>query len=147
MTLSQKITPCLLFDGKAEKAAKFYTSIFKKSKIITTSPLTTTFRLEDQEFIALNGPRSDFTWAISFFVTCRTQKEIDYFWKELSAGGETQQCGWLKDKFGVSWQIVPAVLSDLLDDDDAEKAERAMQAMLQMKKLDIAKLKKAHAGR
>ena len=147
MTLSQKITPCLLFDGKAAKAAKFYTSIFKRSKIITTSPLTTTFRLEDQEFIALNGPRSDFTWAISFFVTCRTQKEIDYFWKELSAGGETQQCGWLKDKFGVSWQIVPAVLSDLLDDDDAEKAERAMQAMLQMKKLDIAKLKKAHAGR
>lgn len=80
-------------------------------------------------------------------MTCRTQKEIGYFWKELSAGGETQQCGWLKDKFGVSWQIVPAVLSDLLDDDDAEKAERAMQAMLQMKKLDIEKLKKAHAGR
>ena len=147
MTLSHKITPCLLFEGRAEEAAKFYTSIFKKSKIIDVSPLTTTFRLEEQEFIALNGPRSEFTWAVSFFVTCKTQDEIDYFWRELSAGGETQPCGWVKDKFGLSWQIVPSLLGALLADKDAEKAERAMQAMLKMKKLDISKLQKAHAGR
>ncbi len=146
--MSQKITPFLWFDGQAEQAAKFYTSIFKKSKIVNVSPMAAKFRLEGQEFIALNGgPQFKFTPAISFFVSCKTQKEVDYYWKKLSAGGEIQQCGWLKDKFGLSWQIVPSILGDLLGDDDERKASRAMESMLKMKKLDIAKLKKAHAAK
>src|SRR4051812_44870290 len=104
--MSKKITPFLWFDDKAEEATKFYTSIFKKSKILSSTPMSSTFRLEGQEFMALNGgPHFKFTPAISFFVTCETQKEVDYFWKKLSAGGSIQQCGWLTDKFGVSWQI------------------------------------------
>src|SRR5258708_29895641 len=146
--MSQKITPFLWFDGQAEQAAKFYTSIFKKSKIVNVSRMAAKFRLEGQEFIALNGgPQFKFTPAISFFVSCKTQKEVDYYWKKLSAGGEIQQCGWLKDKFGLSWQIVPSILGDLLGDDDERKASRAMESMLKMKKLDIAKLKKAHAAK
>src|SRR6266581_564394 len=145
--MSQKIRPFLWFDGQAEQAAKFYTSIFKRSKTVSVSPMSATFRLEGQEFIGFNGgPQFRFTPAISFFVSCNTQNEVDYFWKKLSVGGKIQQCGWLQDKFGVSWQIVPSILGDLLGDDDDEKAKRAMEAMLKMKKLDIAKLKKAHAG-
>jgi len=142
----QKITPFLWFDGQAEAAAKFYTSIFKRSKIESITPMSATFRLDGMKFIALNGgPQFKFTEAISFFVSCQTQKEIDYFWEKLSAGGKKSRCGWLKDKFGVSWQIVPPILGELLNDADEEKSERVMQAMLQMGKLDIKKLKAAYA--
>ena len=141
----QKITPFLWFDGKGGEAARFYTSIFKHSKIISVSPMSATFKLAGQKFIALNGgPQFKFTEAISFFVSCATQKEIDYFWAKLSAGGEKSRCGWLKDKFGVSWQVVPPILGDLLGDEDSEKSNRVMQAMLKMGKLDIKKLKQAY---
>ena len=151
-----KITPFLWFDDKAEEAMNFYTSIFKNSKVgrITRnaeggpgpagSVLTTTFQLEGQEFIALNGgPRFKFTEAISFSVYCDTQEEIDELWEKLSAGGEKSRCGWLKDKYGLSWQIVPSVLSELMGGKDPEKSKRVIQALLQMDKLDIAKLKQA----
>jgi predicted 3-demethylubiquinone-9 3-methyltransferase (glyoxalase superfamily) len=144
----QKITPFLWFDGQAEEAARFYTSIFKKSKIESISPMSTTFRLDGVKFIALNGgPQFKFTEAISFFVSCKTQKEIDYFWQKLSAGGEKSRCGWLKDRFGVSWQIVPPILGELLNDEDDKKSNRVMQAMLKMTKLDIKKLKQAAKGK
>ena len=144
----QKITPFLWFDGRAGEAAKFYTSIFKNSMIVSVSPMSATFQLAGQKFIALNGgPQFKFTEAISFFVSCETQKEIDYFWEKLSAGGEKSRCGWLKDKFGVSWQVVPPVLGDMLNDDDDEKSNRVMQAMLKMSKLDIKKLKQAYQQR
>jgi predicted 3-demethylubiquinone-9 3-methyltransferase (glyoxalase superfamily) len=144
----QKIIPFLWFDGQAEQAARFYTSIFKKSKIESISPMSATFRLDGVKFIALNGgPQFKFTEAISFFVSCKTQKEIDYFWQKLSAGGEKSRCGWLKDRFGVSWQIVPAILGELLNDEDDEKSNRVMQAMLKMTKLDIKKLKQAAKGK
>jgi predicted 3-demethylubiquinone-9 3-methyltransferase (glyoxalase superfamily) len=144
----QKITPFLWFDGKAEEAARFYTSVFKNSKIESITDMPATFQLDGQKFMALNGgPMFKFSPAISFFVRCETQQEIDYFWEKLSAGGEKQRCGWLKDKFGVSWQIVPPVLGDLLNDEDDEKSQRVMQAMLQMDKLDIKKLKRAYAAK
>jgi predicted 3-demethylubiquinone-9 3-methyltransferase (glyoxalase superfamily) len=141
---SQKITPFLWFDSQAEEAAKFYTSIFKNSKVTGSSALTTTFVLDGQNFIALNGgPDFKFTEAVSFFVTCDTQEEIDYFWDKLSKGGQTQQCGWLKDKFGLSWQIVPKVLEELYSHKDRNKADRAFQAMMKMKKLIIKNLVEA----
>jgi len=153
----QKITPFLWFDGRAEEAANFYTAIFPNSKIVSMtrsgeagpgpkgSVMSATFELQGQEFIALNGgPMFTFSPAISFFVPCETQEEIDKFWEKLSEGGEKQRCGWLKDKFGVSWQIVPTVLGQLLQDKDAEKSKRVMNAMLQMDKLDIASLKRAN---
>ena len=145
----QKITPFLWFDGRAEAAAKFYTSIFKNSKIISASPMSVIFELAGQRFFALNGgPQFKFTEAISFLVSCKTQKEIDYFWNRLSAGGEKSRCGWLKDTFGVSWQIVPAdLLGDMLNDKDAEKSNRVLQAMLKMDKLVIKKLKQAYAAK
>jgi predicted 3-demethylubiquinone-9 3-methyltransferase (glyoxalase superfamily) len=152
----QKITPFLWFDGKAEEAAKFYTSIFKNSKVVSInryakgspapegSVMTAQFLLEGQEFVALNGgPQFSFTPAISFVVNCETQKEVDEYWEKLSVGGEEHQCGWLKDKFGVSWQIVPTVLVKLLSDPDAGRAQRAMAAMLKMKKIDISLLEQA----
>ena len=156
----QKIIPFLWFDNQAEEAAKFYTSIFKNSKIgkiarygdegeKTTgrpkgSVMTVEFQLEGQEFVALNGgPLFKFTEAISFVVNCKTQAEVDKFWKKLSAGGKEVQCGWLKDKYGLSWQIVPTVLGELVSDNDAAKSQRVMQAMLKMVKLDIKKLKQA----
>ncbi len=144
----QKITPFLWFDGQAAEAAKFYTGIFKISKIENLSPMMAAFQLDGVKFIALNGgPQFKFTEAISFFVSCQTQKEIDYFWEKLSAGGKKSRCGWLKDKFGVSWQIVPPILGELLNDADESKSQRVMQAMLQMDKLDIKTLKQAyHAG-
>jgi predicted 3-demethylubiquinone-9 3-methyltransferase (glyoxalase superfamily) len=155
----QKITPFLWFENQAEAAAKFYASMFKKSKILNVaryteagakvsgrpknSVMTVAFEIAGQKFIALNGgPQFKFNEAISFVVSCRTQKEIDYYSKTLSAGGEEAQCGWLKDKFGVSWQIVPDLLDELMSGDPA-KSQRVMQALLQMKKLDIKKLKEA----
>jgi predicted 3-demethylubiquinone-9 3-methyltransferase (glyoxalase superfamily) len=153
----QKITPFLWFNDKAEEAMKFYTSIFRNSKIKSVtrygdagpgpkgSVMTANFLLDGQEFVALNGgPQFTFSPAISFVVNCLTQSEVDRLWEKLSAGGEKQQCGWLKDKYGVSWQIVPTILVKLLNDRDPEKSKRVMQAMLQMNKIDIALLKKAH---
>ena len=145
-----KITPFLWYDGKAEEAMKFYTSVFKNSKVINVMPgpngkaSGVTFELEGQEFKALNGgPQFKFSEAVSFFVSCETQAEVDELWEKLSAGGTKQQCGWLKDKFGLSWQIIPSVLGTMLADKDRTKANRAMQAMLKMEKIDIAGLEKA----
>jgi predicted 3-demethylubiquinone-9 3-methyltransferase (glyoxalase superfamily) len=141
----QKITPFLWFDGKAEEAAHFYVSIFKNSKVMSVSAMSATFELDGLEFIALNGgPMFTFSPATSFFVDCETQDEVDHFWEKLSAGGEKQRCGWLKDKYGVSWQIIPRVLGQFLQDKDEEKSTRVMNAMMQMEKLDIAGLKKAY---
>ena len=156
----QKITPYLWFEDNAEEAAKFYTSIFKNSRVIDITHygesaaevsgrpkgtvMTMTFELEGQQFTALNGgPIFKFSPAISFSVNCETQEEVDYLWQKLSEGGEEEQCGWLKDKFGVSWQIVPSILTKMIHDKDANKSERVIKAMLQMKKLDIQGLKKA----
>ena len=153
----QKITPFLWFDTQAEDAANFYVSIFPDSTIANVTHLgddvpgpkgkvmTVTFRLAGQQFIALNGgPEFPFTEAISLHVNCETQDEVDYYWDRLTDGGSEVQCGWLKDKFGVSWQIVPTVLGELMGDPDAEKAGRVAQAMLKMIKLDIAALEKAY---
>ena len=156
----QKITPFFWFDNQAEEAARFYTSIFKNSRIgkiarygkegekvagrPAGSVMTVEFQLEGQDFVALNGgPHFKFTEAISFVVNCKTQAEVDRFWKKLSAGGKEVQCGWLKDKYGLSWQIVPTVLGKLLSDKDTAKSHRVMEAMLKMVKLDIKKLKQA----
>jgi predicted 3-demethylubiquinone-9 3-methyltransferase (glyoxalase superfamily) len=137
----QKVTPFLWFDGQAEEAAKFYVSVFKNSKLL--SP--TTFQLDGQEFIAFNGgPHFTFTPAISLFVNCETQQEVDELWERLSEGGEKVRCGWLKDKFGVSWQIIPSILGKLLYDKDPEKSARVRNAMLQMTKIDIDGLKRAY---
>jgi len=154
------ITPFLWFDDQAEEAMNFYTSIFKDSRVgsITRygdagpgpkgSVMSATFRLNGQDFMALNGgPHFTFTPAISFFVSCETQEEVDELWEKLSEGGATQRCGWLTDKFGLSWQIIPSVLGELLGDQDAAKAQRAMQAMLQMDKIDINALKQAAGQR
>jgi predicted 3-demethylubiquinone-9 3-methyltransferase (glyoxalase superfamily) len=141
----QKITPFLWFDNQAEQAAKFYCSIFKNSKIVNSSPMIVTFELEGQKFMALNGgPQFKFTEAISFFVDCETQEEVNYYWEKLSEGGNESQCGWLKDKFGMSWQIIPSILGKLMGDPDHVKSQRVMNAMLQMRKIDIAKLKEAY---
>jgi predicted 3-demethylubiquinone-9 3-methyltransferase (glyoxalase superfamily) len=153
----QKITPFLWFDGKAEEAMKFYVSTFKNSKVLGVgrygeagpgpkgSVMTVRFELDGQEFIGLNGgPQFKFTEAVSFSVDCKTQKEVDELWEKLSEGGEQGPCGWLKDKYGLSWQIVPSILGKLLGDKDPAKANRVMKAMLQMKKLDIAGLQKAY---
>ena len=153
----QKIRPCLWFDGKAEEAANFYVSVFDDAKILDRmyygeagpgpkgSVLTVTFELCGQEFIALNGgPHYTFSPAISLFVTCRSQAEVDQYWEKLSAGGETQRCGWLTDKYGVSWQIVPAARGEMLQDKDPGKASRVMASMLTMIKLDIARLRDAY---
>ncbi len=153
----QKITPFLWFNDQAEEAMNFYTSIFKNSKVLSITRfgddvpgpkgkvMTGTFQLDGQELMALNGgPEYSFTPAISFFVNCETQAEVDELWEKLSAGGEKGPCGWLKDQFGVSWQIVPTVLMKLMSDPDANKARRVTQAMLQMGKLDIQKLIQAY---
>ena len=160
----QRITPCLWFDSHAEEAAKFYTSVFKDSRIgriarygkegqeirgrSEGSVLTVEFEINGQTFTALNGgPIFQFNEAISFQVPCETQDDVDYYWERLCAGGDVkaQQCGWLKDKYGVSWQIAPAVLAKMLQDKDRARADRVMKAMLQMKKLDIAALERAYA--
>jgi|SRR5271165_3865102 len=143
----QRVTPFLWFDGQAKRAARFYTSVFRGSGIVGTSSMSVTFRLDGREYIAFNGgPEYKFSPAVSLFVSCKNQKEIDYYWKRLSAGGKILRCGWLKDKFGLCWQIVPSILGALLGDPDREKAGRAMAEMMRMKKLDIQRLKRAHAG-
>jgi len=152
-----KITPFLWFDTQAEEATNLYVSLFKNSKILSVSRygeagpgpkgsvMTITFELDGQKFIALNGgPHFKFTEAISFSVDCKTQEEVDEYWSKLSAGGEEGPCGWLKDKYGLSWQIVPTVLGELLSDPDSQKSKRVMTAMMQMKKIDISGLKRAY---
>ena len=145
---SHKITPFLWFDNQAEAAARFYTSVFKNSKLLNVTPMVVSFEIEGQEIIALNGgPRFQFSEAFSLLVNCDSQDEVDYYWSRLTAdGGQESMCGWLKDKFGFSWQIVPVQLSKLLGDKDRERAGRAMQAMLKMKKIDIATLERASHG-
>lgn len=159
----QQITPFFWFDGKAEAAATFYTGIFKNSKILKVarygesgakvsgrkqgSVMTVAFQLNGQNFIALNGgPQFKFNESVSFVVHCETQAEVDYFWKKLSAGGQKGQCGWLKDKFGVSWQVVPSFIGTMMSHPDSAKSQRAMQALLKMRKLDIKKLRAAYEG-
>jgi predicted 3-demethylubiquinone-9 3-methyltransferase (glyoxalase superfamily) len=162
-TIKRKITPFLWFDTQAEEAAEFYTSIFDNSRIVRVnrygkagrethgkeagSVMTVEFEIEGQTLIALNGgPHFKFTEAFSLQVNCETQAEIDFFWSKLSEGGEESRCGWLKDKYGLSWQVVPAALPQMLMDADTAKSERAMGALMQMKKFDIAALQRAHAG-
>jgi predicted 3-demethylubiquinone-9 3-methyltransferase (glyoxalase superfamily) len=153
----QKITPCFWFDGKAEEAMKFYLSVFKSGKVVDTmyygdagpgprgSVLAVTFELEGQRFMGLNGgPHYTLSPAISMFVACETQAEVDHYWDKLLDGGKAMQCGWLTDKFGVSWQIVPAVLGKMLQDKDPARSKRVMEAMLEMVKLDIAGLQRAY---
>jgi len=155
----QKITPFLWFDNNAEEAMNFYVSIFKNSKVVSVTRygeagpgpketvMVTEFQLEGQEFVALNGgPRFKFTEAISLVVNCETQEEVDEFWEKLSQGGEKSRCGWLKDKYGLSWQIVPTLLGKLMQDKDPEKSKRVMEAMLQLDKIVIEPLKQAYDG-
>ena len=157
---TQKITTFLWFDNNAEEAANFYVSVFKNSKILTKihygdagpgpkgTVMTVEFVLDGQEFTALNGgPRFKFNESISLVIHCKTQEEIDYFWNKLSEGGQEVECGWLKDKYGLSWQVTPDMLLELISDPDREKAERVFKAMLQMKKLDIAELQKAASAK
>ena len=165
MQIMQKITPCLWFDTQAEEAAKLYTAIFRNSRMVNISHygdagyevhgrpagtvMTVVFELDGQTFTALNGgPLFTFNEAISFQVYCETQEEVDHYWEKLSEGGDekAQQCGWLKDKYDVSWQIVPSILPEMINDSDSAKSQRVMQAMLQMKKINIAALKQAFAG-
>lgn len=165
MQVIQKITPCLWFDDQAEEAVDFYAAIFKNSRITNIARygeaghdvhgkpagtvMTVAFELDGQTFTALNGgPIFKFNEAVSFQVNCGTQEEVDYYWEKLSEGGDekAQQCGWLKDKYGVSWQVVPRVLPEMIADPDIEKSQRVFTAMLQMKKIDIDKLKRAYAG-
>jgi predicted 3-demethylubiquinone-9 3-methyltransferase (glyoxalase superfamily) len=165
MRFAQRIAPCLWFDHQAEEAARFYVSVFRNSKIISVarysnagqethrrlpgSVMTVAFELDGQTFTALNGgPVFTFNEAVSLQVYCDTQEEVDYYWEKLSKGGDpkAQQCGWLKDKYGLSWQIVPTVLPDMLKDHESAKAQRAMEAMLRMKKIDIGELERAVAG-
>lgn len=153
----QKIVPFLWFDGKAEEAMNFYVSIFKNSRVLSVTRygaagpgpkgtvMSATFQLEGQQFYTLNGgPQFKFTPAISLFVNCETQQEVDELWKNLSAGGREDQCGWLQDRYGLSWQIIPTVLGKMLGDKDAEKAKRVMEAMLRMVKIDIKRLQEAY---
>jgi predicted 3-demethylubiquinone-9 3-methyltransferase (glyoxalase superfamily) len=163
MQMSARLTPCLWFDSDAEEAANFYVSVFKNSKIGKVSRygkeghevhgrkagtvMTVEFEIEGHKFLALNGgPHFKFNEAVSFQIHCQSQEEVDYFWSKLAEGGKESQCGWLKDKFGLSWQVVPDVLSQLLTDKNAEKAGRVMESMLRMKKIDIAALQQAHAA-
>ncbi len=164
MNTMQKITPFLWYDDKAEEAANFYVSIFKNSRILDDNRypeeaeevsgkpkgtvMTVSFELEGQKFIALNGgPHFRFTEAISFMVDCKDQKEVDELWSKLSEGGSESQCGWLKDKYGLSWQIIPTALKELMSDPDPEKSGRVMAAMLKMSKIDVEALKRAYEGR
>jgi predicted 3-demethylubiquinone-9 3-methyltransferase (glyoxalase superfamily) len=157
--LKQKITPMLWFNDQAEAAANFYISVFNNSKILDVarygeagpgpegSVMVVSFQLDGQEFTALNGgPQFTFSEAISFVIDCQTQDDVDYFWEKLTDGGEPGPCGWLKDKFGLSWQVVPAIAIEMMQDKDREKANRVMQAVYQMSKIDIATLEKAYAG-
>jgi predicted 3-demethylubiquinone-9 3-methyltransferase (glyoxalase superfamily) len=160
MPIKQRISPCLWFDGQAEEAANFYVSIFKNSRITAVSRygeagprpkgsvMVVGFELDGQSFTALNGgPMFKFTEAVSMIVHCETQAEVDHYWEKLSAGGQPGRCAWLKDKFGVSWQVVPTALIELKQDKDAAKSARVMQAMLQMTKIDVAGLRRAYEGK
>lgn len=143
----QKITPFLWFDNQAEEAVRFYCSVFPNAKIEKLSAFVSSFELEGLHFTALNGgPHYKFSGAISLYVNCESQAEVDHYWEKLGEGGEHQQCGWLRDRFGVSWQIIPSALPRLLNDPDRTKADRAMQAMMQMRKIDIGGLERAFAG-
>ncbi len=157
--MTNRITPFLWFDNQAEEAMDFYVSVFENSEVLSVSRygeagpgadgsvMVATFRLGGQEFMALNGgPHFTFSEAISFSIPCETQEEVDYFWNTLSEGGEKSQCGWLKDRFGLSWQVVPTILGELMQDEDPEKANSVMRAMLQMTKIDIAQLQQAYEG-
>ncbi len=154
-----RITPCLWFDTQAEEAATFYTSVFPNSRVISVARygkagprpegmvMTVNFELDGLEFVALNGgPEFTFNEAVSFQVSCQSQEEVDEYWARLTDGGEEGPCGWLKDRYGLSWQIVPRVLDEMIRDDDADKANRVMRAMLQMKKIDTGELQRAYAG-
>lgn len=145
---SHRVTPFLWYDGHAEEAARYYVSVFKKgSRVTSAAPMSVSFELEGQPFIALNGgPMYKFTEAVSLFVECRDQREVDYFWKKLGDGGEPGRCGWLKDRWGLSWQVIPRALGECLGGPDKAGAQRAMEAMLKMGKLDIKKLKDAYRG-
>ena len=165
MPKNQSITPCLWFDNQADEAARFYTGIFKNSRIVEVTRyggagrevhgkpagtvMAVAYELDGQPFTALNGgPQFKFNEAISFQVGCKTQEEVDYYWEKLSAGGDekAQQCGWLKDRYGVSWQVFPTALLEMLGDPDTQKSERTMEAMLRMKKINLAELQRAYAG-
>jgi predicted 3-demethylubiquinone-9 3-methyltransferase (glyoxalase superfamily) len=143
--ITQKIIPFLWYDTQALEAAKFYCSIFKGSKILNESPMVVTFELDGKKIMALNGgPQFKFTEAFSFFVECDSQEEVDELWEKLSAGGTKSQCGWLKDKYGLSWQVIPSILMKLMSDPDPEKSQRVMNAMLKMKKIEIKLLQQAY---
>lgn len=142
-----KITPCLLYTKDAAKAARYYASIFKDSKIYSSDSMMAQFRIGGTDFLALNGPASKFTWNVSWMIDCKNQKEVDYYWNKLKRGGKELQCGWLEDKYGMAWQIVPSAMMKFLGAKDKVKSGRAFQAMLKMKKLDIAKLKAAFDGK
>lgn len=156
----QKITPFLWFDNNAEEAMNYYVSIFKNSKVLKVTRygdagpgpkgtvMTAEFQLDGQEFVGLNGgPKFPFTWAVSFVVNCETQEEVDYFWEKLSDGGEKSRCGWVKDKFGLWWQVTPTVLVEMIGDKDPERSQRVMEAMMQMDKIEIEPLKRAYEGK
>jgi predicted 3-demethylubiquinone-9 3-methyltransferase (glyoxalase superfamily) len=156
----QKFTPFLWFDNNAEEAMNYYVSIFKNSKVLNVTHygdagpgpkgtvMTAEFELDGQKFVGLNGgPQFKFTWAISFVVNCETQEEVDYFWEKLSEGGEESRCGWVKDKFGLWWQVTPRILGELVGDKDPEKSKRVMEAMMQMGKIEIEPLKRAYEGK
>jgi predicted 3-demethylubiquinone-9 3-methyltransferase (glyoxalase superfamily) len=150
MTLQvHRVTPFLWYDGEAEEAARFYVSIFKKgSRVTSVSPMSVTFELEKQPFIALNGgPLVKFSEALSLFVHCKDQREVDYYWTALKRGGQTSKCGWLKDRWGLSWQVVPRALAECLGGRDKAGAQRAMVAMLKMEKINVAKLRAAYRGK
>ncbi|MGZ4034697.1 MAG: VOC family protein [Bacteroidia bacterium] len=148
LSKNSKITPCLWFDNKAEEAAKFYCSVFKNSKIISSSPMVVMFELEGQEFMGLNGgPIFNFTEAVSFMVNCETQEEVDELWGKLSEDGAESRCGWLKDKYGLSWQIIPRILGKLMSDKDPAKTQRVMEAIMKMNKIEIPLLQKAYDGK
>ena len=146
--MAQKITTFLWFDGKAKEAAEFYCSIFKNSRVLSANPMIVTFELEGQKFIALNGgPQFKFNEAVSLFVDCETQEEVDKLWNTLTSnGGEESMCGWLKDKYGLSWQIIPKVLMELMNDKDQAKSQRVMQAMLKMRRIIVKDLQAVHTG-
>jgi len=142
-----RVSPFLWFEGNMQEAVSFYTSVFKEAKLVSMNPAMATFELLGQRFLALNAhPHHKFNEAISFFIECDTQAEVDYYWARLADGGGEQQCGWLKDRFGLSWQVIPKALGRFLMDEDREKANRVMQAMLKMKKIVIADLETAYRG-
>lgn len=142
------VTPFLWFDGQAEEAARFYVSLFKGSKVTSVTPMSVTFTLAGQDFIALDGgPHYKFTPAVSLFVSCKTQRQVDELWERLSKGGRKGRCGWLEDRWGLSWQVIPTRLGELMSDEDPAKAGRVVQAMLKMRKINVNALEKAHAGR